>query len=36
MIGFDADKVAELIYLPSDHVIGFMIAVGKAGTTFIR
>lgn len=30
MIGFDADKVAELINLPTDHVIGFMIAVGKA------
>ncbi len=30
MIGFDSDKVAELIRLPEDHVIGFMIAVGKA------
>lgn len=30
MIGFEADKVAELIRLPEDHVIGFMIAVGKA------
>ena len=30
MIGFDATKVAEVINLPSDHVIGFMIAVGKA------
>jgi nitroreductase len=30
MIGFDIDKVAELIHLPSDHVIGFMIAVGNA------
>ena len=29
MIGFDAEKVAELIRLPSDHVIGFMISVGK-------
>ena len=29
MIGFDAEKVAELIHLPDDHVIGFMIAVGK-------
>ncbi|MEM8681110.1 MAG: nitroreductase family protein [Planctomycetota bacterium] len=29
MIGFDPEKVAELIHLPSDHVIGFMIAVGK-------
>ena len=30
MIGFDPQKVAELIKLPDDHVIGFMIAVGKA------
>lgn len=30
MIGFDADKVAELINLPEDHVVSFMIAVGKA------
>jgi hypothetical protein len=30
MIGFDPVKVAEIINLPSDHVIGFMIAVGKA------
>lgn len=30
MIGFDPVKVAELINLPDDHVIGFMIAVGKA------
>jgi nitroreductase len=29
MIGFDQVKVAEIINLPSDHVIGFMIAVGK-------
>ena len=29
MIGFDLDKVAELIRLPADHVIGNMIAVGK-------
>ncbi len=29
MIGFDPDRVAELIKLPDDHVIGFMIAVGK-------
>ncbi len=29
MIGFDQDKVAELINLPEDHVIGMMIAVGK-------
>jgi nitroreductase len=30
MIGFDPAKVAEIINLPADHVIGFMIAVGKA------
>lgn len=30
MIGFDAAKAAEIIGLPDDHVIGFMIAVGKA------
>ncbi len=30
MIGFEPDKVAELINLPDDHVIGLMIAVGKA------
>jgi len=30
MIGFDQVKVAEIINLPSDHVIAFMIAVGKA------
>lgn len=30
MIGFEADKVAELINLPEDHVIGLLIAVGKA------
>ena len=29
MIGFDPVKVAELIRLPADHEIGFMIAVGK-------
>ena len=29
MIGFDSDKVAELINLPSDHVLCYMIAVGK-------
>lgn len=29
MIGFDQDKVAELINLPEDHVIGFVIVVGK-------
>jgi len=32
MIGFDADAVGELINLPDDHVVGMMIAVGKALT----
>jgi nitroreductase len=31
MIGFDSVAVAEIINLPSDHVIGFMIAVGWLG-----
>ena len=30
MIGFDPVKVAKIINLPSDHVIGFMSTVGKA------
>lgn len=30
MIGFDPVQVAELINLPEDHVISFMITVGKA------
>jgi nitroreductase len=30
MIGFDPVKVAEIVNLPSDHVISFMVAVGKA------
>lgn len=29
MDGFDFDKVAELINLPANHVISFMVAVGK-------
>jgi nitroreductase len=29
MIGFDIDKVAELIRLPADHVMGPMVAIGK-------
>ena len=29
MIGFDIDKVAELIKLPDDHVMGPMVAIGK-------
>ncbi|MFM8733918.1 MAG: nitroreductase family protein [Pirellulales bacterium] len=28
MLGFDPVKLAEIIHLPSDHVIGFMIPVG--------
>ena len=30
MIGFDADAVAKLIQLPKHHVIGMMVAIGKA------
>ena len=30
MIGFDIEKVAELINLPGDHVMGPMVAVGKS------
>jgi len=30
MDGFDFDAVAKIIKLPEDHVISFMIAVGKA------
>ncbi|MEM7168458.1 MAG: nitroreductase family protein [Planctomycetota bacterium] len=30
MIGFDPEQVAKLIRLPEDHVIGFMITIGKA------
>ena len=29
MIGFDGEKVAELIHLPEDHVMGPMVAIGK-------
>jgi nitroreductase len=29
MIGFDPDKVAEIIKLPENHVISMLIAVGK-------
>ena len=29
MIGFDIDKVAELINLPEDYAIGPMVAIGK-------
>ena len=30
MIGFDPEQVAKLIKLPEDHMIAFMITVGKA------
>ena len=30
MVGFEYDKVAKLINLPQDHVIGMIIAIGKA------
>lgn len=30
MIGFDTRRVAELIRLPEDHVIGMMLTIGKA------
>jgi len=30
MIGFDAEKVAELIRLPADHTVGMFVVVGKA------
>lgn len=30
MIGFDAEKFAELISLPEDHVVCMMVVVGKA------
>ncbi len=30
MIGFDTDKVAEIINLPDDYVIGMMLVIGKA------
>jgi nitroreductase len=30
MIGFDPAKVAEIINLPQDHVIGMMLTIGKA------
>jgi nitroreductase len=29
MIGFDIEKVGELINLPEDHVMGAMVAIGK-------
>ncbi len=33
MVGFDPEAVAKLIHLPEDHVISFMIAVGKQTKT---
>lgn len=30
MIGFDIQKVGELINLPQDHAVGMMLAIGKA------
>ncbi|QEY31290.1 nitroreductase family protein [Synechococcus sp. RSCCF101] len=30
MIGFDIDKVAELVNLPPDHVMGPLVAVGRS------
>ena len=30
MIGFDGDKVSEIINLPEDHVVCMMLVVGKA------
>lgn len=30
MIGYDIDKVAELVRLPADHVMGPIIAIGRA------
>ena len=30
MIGFDPEKVAELINLPEDHMVGMLVVVGKA------
>lgn len=30
MIGFDSQKVAELINLPEDYIIGMMLVIGKA------
>lgn len=30
MIGFDQDKVAELVNLPEDHVVCMLLVVGKA------
>ncbi len=29
MIGFDPQKVAEIIHLPDDHIISMMLVIGK-------
>jgi nitroreductase len=29
MIGFDPQKIAEIINLPDDHIISMMMAIGK-------
>jgi nitroreductase len=29
MVGFDFDKVAQLVRLPTDYAIGAMIVIGK-------
>jgi hypothetical protein len=29
MIGFDPVAVAKLVHLPGDHVISFLLAIGK-------
>jgi len=29
MDGFDFEKVAEILHLPEDHIISFMVAIGK-------
>ena len=30
MIGYDPEAVAKLINLPDDHLVGMLLAVGKA------
>ncbi|MCA9099890.1 MAG: nitroreductase family protein [Planctomycetales bacterium] len=30
MIGFDAERVGELVALPADHVVAMMLVIGKA------
>ena len=36
MIGFDIEKVAELINLPEGHVMGPMVAIGKGKKTVAK